>query len=134
MAYASRRESRFKPISAGEAMERLVDTCKLIQYREGVRPHEAKRMKDAFTLMAAPSVEEESQTAVRRNSYRRLLKKVQDAVGPQIVVLCAVGLGQSTIGATRDRVQLEFLAPHVGYQIIAGVRCLFLMRLTEVFN
>jgi hypothetical protein len=91
-------------------VEKLIDTFKLIQYREDVRPQEAKRVQDAFALMAEPSGEgRASQAAERRNGYRWLLKKVQDAVGPQLVVLCAIGLGQSAIGGMTDRVRLEFL-------------------------
>lgn len=108
--HAPRRESRHKPLSAGEAVEKLIDTSKLIQYREDVRPQEAKRIQDAFAMMAETSEEgRASQAAERRNSYRWLLKKVQDAIGPQLVLLCAVGLGQSAIGGMTDRVRLEFL-------------------------
>jgi hypothetical protein len=42
--------------------------------------------------------------------YRWLLKKVQNAVGPQMVVLCAAGQGQSAEGGMRYRVQMESLA------------------------
>jgi len=106
----ARRESRHKALSAGEAVEKLIDTFNLIQYREDVRPQEAKRIQDAFALMAGTSGEGRvSQAAERRNSYRWLLKKAQDAFGPQLVVLCAVGLGQSAIGGMTDRVRLEFL-------------------------
>ena len=48
--HAPRRESRHKPLSAGEAVEKLIDTSKLIQYREDVRPQEAKRIQDAFAF------------------------------------------------------------------------------------
>lgn len=83
---------------------------KLIRYPGDVRPLEAKRIKDAFALMAETSGEEgASQATQRRNSYRWLLKKVQDAVGPQLVLQCAAGLGQSAIGGMTDRVQLELL-------------------------
>lgn len=110
LIHAPRRESRHKPLSASKAVEKLINTSKLIEYREDVRPQEAKRIQDAFTLMAEPSGEgRASQAAERRNNYRWLLKKVQDTVGPQLVVLCAVGLGQSAIGGMTDRVRLEFL-------------------------
>ena len=108
--HAPRRESQHKPLSASEAVEKLIDTSKLIGYREDVRPQEAKRIQDALALMAETSGERgASQAAERRNSYRWLLKKVKDGVGPQLVLLHAVGLGQSAIGGMTDRVRLEFL-------------------------
>ena len=91
-------------------MQKLIDASELIKYRESVKPHEAKRIQDAFSLIAESPVEGTSQAIERRNGYRWLLKKVQEAVGPQFVTLCAVGLGQSAIGGARDRVRLEFLA------------------------
>jgi len=108
--HATRRESRHTPFLAGEAVKKLTATFMLIRYRERVRPHEAKRIQDAFTLIAESSGEGVSKTIDRRNSYRWFLKKVRDEIGPQMVVLCAVGLGQSAVGGMRDRVQLEFLA------------------------
>ena len=98
------------PSSAGEAVQKLIDAFTLIQYREDVKPHEATRIQDAFSSMTESFQEGSSHTIKRRNTYRWFLKKVQDAAGPQMVVLCAVGLGQSAIAGMRDRILQEFLA------------------------
>lgn len=64
--HTPRRESRHKPLLASEAVEKLIDTSKLIQYREDVRPQEAKRIQDAFALMAETSGEGRASQAAER--------------------------------------------------------------------
>jgi hypothetical protein len=82
----------------------------LIQYHEDVRPQKTKRIQDAFTLMTEPFKEERASQATERwNSYCWLLKKVQNAVGPQLMVLCVIDLSQSAIDDMMNCIQLKFL-------------------------
>ncbi|KAI9749078.1 MAG: hypothetical protein M4579_007013 [Chaenotheca gracillima] len=104
------KESRHTSYSTERAIEKLLDTFKLVQYRDAVKPHQEKRVREAFSLLAAPPLKETSKSAERRNSYRLLLKRVDQAVGPQAVALCVVGLGQSVISGMRDQTRMDFVA------------------------
>ena len=111
-------------------MEKLLEASKIIKYREGIKPHEGSRVQDAFTLIGGPTTKEgTSQAAHRRKDYQWFLKKIREAVGPQMIVLCAVGLGQSALGSMRDRVRLEFLEEIKKRG--ESLRCAVLQRLVE---
>lgn len=109
---APRGQLRHASKSSVDALKKLFDTSKSIQTREDVRLKDAKRIKDAFTLMAEPrepSIAGVSQATKRRERYRWLLRKVEDAVGAQLVVLCAVGLGLYEIGRMKELCRMDLV-------------------------
>ena len=46
------RKPRHRALSAAEALERLKETFEAIKDRDGVKPHEGKRIVEAFALLA----------------------------------------------------------------------------------
>lgn len=69
-----------------------------------LREVEEKRVCDAFTLAALSRIDE---LRPKQVLYRSFLRRVNMAVGPQGVVICAAGLGISAVANMKDRVRLE---------------------------
>ena len=87
------RGSRHTPLRINTAVEKVLDTSKLITYREGVKENEGKRIKHAFELLENPPLQTSQKTSEREHHYRRFLKQANKIGGRELVVLCAVGLG-----------------------------------------
>ncbi|QSS65471.1 hypothetical protein I7I51_06314 [Histoplasma capsulatum] len=96
-------------LSIDDAVAKVLNSAKTIKLRESVKPHEAKRVREAFALLADHRLPSNStKTSERRDNYRRFLKQVNDHDrGPQFVVICAVGLGQSAIASMREVARLN---------------------------
>lgn len=105
---AVKATGKYRPtvLSVEAAVEKLQDILSLIQDREGLKPHEVRRVKEAFALLANPRARSTSKTGERHESYRLFLKKVEKICGAQMVVLCAVGLGQSAVAGMKERARL----------------------------
>jgi hypothetical protein len=69
-----------------------------------LKPHEGNRIHEAFALLAGPpKLSNSTKTSERQDNYRRFLKQINNHdCGPQFVVICAVGLGQSAINLMKD--------------------------------
>ncbi len=98
------------PLSVESAVDKLIDTSKVIQNRMGVKSAEEKRVNEAFTLLAEGPPPESSTGAKQRVVYLDFLQRVQKVVGLSKVVLCAAGLGPSAVAGMRDRVRVDL--PH----------------------
>lgn len=98
--------SRNERLRLSAAVEKLLDTSKLITLREGVRKSEARRVQDGLELIERPEIEATDRTSTRRMQYQRFLKKVKEVGGPQMVVLCTACLGQSSLALMRERDRL----------------------------
>lgn len=94
---------RHQPLSIEEALSRVSTAAETIKLRESVKPHESKRIREAFNLLEQLPVE----NGEKRGHYRHFLKKVNEKCGPQMVVICVVGLGQSTITNMKEYARLR---------------------------
>jgi alpha-D-ribose 1-methylphosphonate 5-triphosphate diphosphatase PhnM len=105
-----------KSMRVEEAMQELNEASEIVQLREAVKPHESKRISEAFQSLSKPGLlsrselQPGSRTADRHESYRKFLDKVQKTSGDQMVALCAIGLGQSTIAGMKDAVRVRLPA------------------------
>lgn len=111
--------SRHTPLTIAAATKKLLKASKLIACREGIKLNEEKRIQHAFALLVKPP-EGASKTAERQNHYRQFLRQAERVGGREMVVLCAVGLGQSSVASMRDRdrllLPLEFKGHKSAYQ------------------
>lgn len=94
-------------LTLNEAVDKLVDTSKVIQHRMGLKPAEEKRVNDAFRLLAAGSPPADSTGAKQRTIYLDFLRRVQKVTRLSNVALCAAGLGPSAVYAMKDRVRID---------------------------
>ncbi|OJD20519.1 hypothetical protein ACJ73_08143 [Blastomyces percursus] len=96
-------------LSIDDAVAKVLNSAKTIKLRESIKPHEAKRVREAFALLADHRLPSNStKTSERRDNYRRFLKQINDHDrGPQLVVICAVGIGQSAIASMREVARLN---------------------------
>jgi len=101
-----RKKSRSRPLSVEGATTKLLETSNTIQCREGVRLTECKRIREAFQLLGESGRPADKKTT-RRGHFRNFLTRVKKVAGLEMVVLCTVGLGQSTVGNMKDRLRLD---------------------------
>jgi hypothetical protein len=94
--------SRHTSLSIEESIKRLRRTSELVHCRNGVKAHEERRIKDAIaTLNEHPDLSA-TKTAERRQHYRHFLSQIVENGGRQLVILCAIGLGQSAVAAMKE--------------------------------
>jgi len=116
----------------GQAIKKLTAASGILRRREAVKPHESKRINEAFKLLSeselpAPPA---SHKAERQEHYRKFLQKVRKTSGDQMVTLCAVGLGQSVICGMRELVRLHL--PERIQEKKADLECDALKNITDV--
>ncbi|EZG00100.1 hypothetical protein H113_00416 [Trichophyton rubrum MR1459] len=101
-------------LSLDDAMTKVSKTAETIRLRGNIKPHEEKRIQEAFALLARePASAPSAKTKGRRNTFRDFLIKLNDYnCGPQFVVLCVVGLGQSVIASMKEGIRLR-LPPEI---------------------
>jgi hypothetical protein len=97
---------RYQSLSLDDSIDKLYKTVEIIKLREAVKPHEDKRIQAAFAF-ADQRKSTSSKTGERWDNYRRFLKKINDDCGPQLVLICAVGLGQSAIAGMKEHNRLR---------------------------
>ena len=100
------KKSRHAPSSVKTAITKLLAASNTIHRREGVRPVEGKRIQEAFKLLTGLPEPVHSKTR-RREHFREFLIRVDKTAGLGMVALCAVGLGQSTVGNMKDQLRLR---------------------------
>jgi len=98
------------PMSLEAAVSKLHGSLQAIQFHDGVKPQQVKRIQEAFNLLSEPQGRAETKTQERRECYRELLRNLHRAVGLQAVVLCAVALGQSAVANMKDRLKIDLVA------------------------
>jgi hypothetical protein len=86
-----------------QAMHRLLETSEVIKYRARIRPNDAERIMDALVL--AREADPPKPTSER--NYWEFLRSIARDCGNEMVGLCALGLGRSTIGNMKCRFRLE---------------------------
>lgn len=101
-----RRQSRYNSLSITDAIARVRDVTRTIKRREGVKPHERKRIQEALTLLRE-SAQSVDSTSEKGSAYRAFLHKVRKVAGLQMVILCAVGIGRSAVSTMRDKVRVD---------------------------
>ena len=90
-----------------EIVEKLIDISEVIENRMGLKPVEEKRVNEAFAMLANGPPPAQSTGAKQRIVYVDFLQRVQKLMGLPMVVLCAAGLGSSSVAALRDRVRVD---------------------------
>ncbi|KAI9888495.1 MAG: hypothetical protein M1814_006886 [Vezdaea aestivalis] len=123
---------RGTPPSVEKAMERLLNALRVIKYREDVKKGEQTRVQEAFVLLAGSQQEVTSQATQRQRNYQWLLKKANTAIGPHIVMLCAIGLGQSAIGGMKDHIRADLLEEMIKRR--ETLECPILCKLAEKYS
>ncbi|KAK3387757.1 hypothetical protein B0H63DRAFT_470858, partial [Podospora didyma] len=92
-------------------VDKLINTSCTVNKRMGLKPAEAKRVKDAFALLAAGGPPPNLSAMLNKTYYVDFLQRVQTVLGPKGVVLCAVGLGVSAVTSMGDKLRVDL--PHV---------------------
>ena len=123
---------QFQPLSINTALSKLFTEVETIKLREGVKPHQAKRIKKAFVLLEQFSEPSSLRTGERRDYYKRFLKRISDDCGAQLVVICVVGLGQSAIASMREPTRLRLQVEIKKYE--KALKCPILDRLAEEYR
>ncbi|KAF1992774.1 hypothetical protein P154DRAFT_452035 [Amniculicola lignicola CBS 123094] len=98
--------SRYQSLSLADAVGKILHATETIMLRESVKPHERERIKEALGVLL-PHEARTMPTNKKQVDYERLLQKLYDAGGPQLVVVCVVGLGRSVILSLREQVKLH---------------------------
>ncbi|EHA26122.1 hypothetical protein ASPNIDRAFT_52063 [Aspergillus niger ATCC 1015] len=102
--------SEMAPLTLEDARAKLREASKDIQRRDGLKDSEAKRVREAVSLLQAGLPDSEVKVSKRQSRYRGFLQKVQGENpdnGDSMVVLCAVALGISVIAIARDTILLN---------------------------
>ncbi|KAI2740878.1 hypothetical protein DTO013E5_8357 [Penicillium roqueforti] len=94
-------------LSLSSALEKLVQASRYVERRNGVKEKERKRIKAAATLLRNGYPPQDSIGAGRQSTYLDFLRKVRQLNGPSMVVLCAIGLGLSTISIAKESIRLD---------------------------
>ena len=97
----------YQSLSINDAVQKLLTASETIRLRGNIKPHEDQRVKQAFNLLAQGQTPATSKTNERRNSYRHFLSYIDKECGSQMVVLAAIGLGQSAVGGMRESARLR---------------------------
>ena len=82
------KRSRYKPLKADEAWDRLVHARENIKVRERLSDAEARRSSEAVDALKIV------QPSGKPKHYKEFLYDVLSNSNPQFVLLCAVALGQ----------------------------------------
>ena len=99
-------------LSLDSALQRLVQASRDVERRNGAKETETKRVKSAATLLRNGYPPQDSIGASRQSTYLDFLRKVLQLNDLSMVVLCAIGLGQSAIAIAKESIRL-----HLPYEI-----------------
>jgi hypothetical protein len=92
--------------STADAIAKLRQASQTINRREGLQPSESKRVREALRI-TVQSGDVANSDAAEGDVYELFLRKVSNHAGPQMVVLCAVGLGRTVVKALKDRIRVD---------------------------
>lgn len=97
-------------MSVAKAIDKLVETARLVELRMAFRAVEEVRVQDAFELLARGAPPLGSKGTKQKILYLDFLQQVQKLQGSVGVALCAAALGPSKIASFRERERVEI--PH----------------------
>jgi hypothetical protein len=100
------KQPRSKSLSITDALAKLCDTAQIISRRGGLKPSELKRVQEAAAAITGSNNVTTSDTE-EGDAYQQVLCKIYKNAGPQMVVLCAVGLGRTAVKGMKDRVRVD---------------------------
>ncbi|KAF2105228.1 hypothetical protein BDV96DRAFT_592868 [Lophiotrema nucula] len=118
-----------QPLSIDMIIAKMQTAAETINLRGGVKPHERKRVKEAFALLTQLSQLPNVKTSERRERYQYFLRQVNEGCGSQPVVVCAAGVGGSAIAAMREHDRLRL--PLETKRQEASFKSLILYKLAE---
>lgn len=101
------RQHDYSSLTIPEAVSRLLESAEMIELRNSVKPHQDTRIKDAFHLADRPGRTPGTKAEQRREDYRKLLRDLRTCCGPEVVIPCALGLGQTIVGNMREVYRLR---------------------------
>ncbi|OAA71746.1 hypothetical protein LEL_08981 [Akanthomyces lecanii RCEF 1005] len=96
-----------KDTSVDRLVDELVDAAKVIHNRDGLKPTQATRVSEAFSLLVSGPQLGSSKAVANRKVYFEFLTLVDKNVGRKGVVLCAAALGVSRVASWRDRMRVD---------------------------
>jgi protein tyrosine phosphatase len=100
------KQPRSKSLSIADAIAKLCDAAQVISRRGGLKPSELKRVREAAAAITESNNVTTSDTE-EGDAYQQFLRKVFKNAGPQMVVLCAAGLGRTAVKGMKDRVRVD---------------------------
>ncbi|KAJ5166060.1 hypothetical protein N7492_006356 [Penicillium capsulatum] len=103
----SARKHDYSSLTITEALSQLLDAAEMIELRQSVKPHEEKRITGAFHLINQPEYDPKTKSDQRRENFKHLLKKLRADCGPELVIACALGLGQTAFANMREVYRLR---------------------------
>ena len=101
------RKHDYSSLTITEALSQLLDAAEMIELRQSVKPHEEKRITGAFHLINQPEYDPKTKSDQRRENFKHLLKKLRADCGPELVISCALGLGQTAFANMREVYRLR---------------------------
>lgn len=107
MASSDSRRMQSQSLSIDKALAKIRTAAETIKLRESVKPHERKRIEEAFTILSQSSESPSVKTGKRRDAYRHFLQHIRNTCGSQLVVISAVGIGQSAIAGMKENARLR---------------------------
>jgi len=90
-------------MSLNRAIDKLIDTSRLIELRMAFKAAEGKRVREAFEVLTSGAPQPGSKGFKQKTVYLEVLQRVLTLLGPAEVALCAAALGPSSIAALKDR-------------------------------
>lgn len=103
----STRQHDYSSLTIPEALSKLLEAAEMIELRRSVKPHENTRIRNAFHLADEPGEVPHTKAERRREEYRKLLRDLRTQCGPEVVIPCALGLGQTAVGNMREAYRLR---------------------------
>lgn len=103
----SARQHDYSSLTIPEALSKLLEAAEMIELRRSVKPHQNTRIKNAFHLADESGKVPHTKADQRREDYRKLLRDLRTRCGPEVVIPCALGLGQTVVGNMREAYRLR---------------------------
>ena len=97
----------YQSLSINDAVQKLLTASETVRLRGNVKPHEDQRIQQAYGLLAQGNTSPTSKANERKNNYRHFLYCVDNECGSDMVVLTAIGLGQSAVAGMRESARLR---------------------------
>lgn len=98
-----------KDTSINRLVDELVDTAKVIQNRDRLKPAQATRVSEALSLLVSGLPLGSSKAVANWKVYFEFLSLVDKNMGRKGVILCTAALGVLRVASWRDRLRVDLL-------------------------
>ena len=115
-------------LTVGDAVIKLEKASELLQARGNARLQEEKRIQEAVTLLADATNDNRTQIPrTRKDLFSLFLSKVEEECGPQMAILCIIGLGSTAVASMKEENRLRL--PKAIKNKQASLHCAVLLEL-----